>query len=273
MGIIESPMNMKSSTPLLKMDKLTKSFGGLLAVTELSTVINKGEIVSLIGPNGAGKTTVFNMVTGFYKPDRGSILFDDQEICGLKPHGITQYGIARTFQNIRLFRDMTVLENMIVARQCRAKSKIVGSILRTSFTKQEEIKDKESLIELLEFFKLRHQDTVKASALAYGEQRRLEIARAIATGPKLLLLDEPTAGMNPRESEMIMELISNIVNKIDITILLIEHNMNVVMGISDRIAVLDHGIKIAEGTSEQIQTDETVIKAYLGDVIFKDVGH
>jgi len=266
-------MNFTSETPLLKIDKLTKRFGGLLAVTELNTEINKGEIVSLIGPNGAGKTTVFNMVTGFYKPDSGSIVFNNQEICGLKSHAITQCGIARTFQNIRLFRDMTVLENMIVAKQCRAKSKIAGAVLRTSFTKKEERNDKDRSLELLGFFKLQQHFTLKASALAYGEQRRLEIARALATDPKLLLLDEPTAGMNPRESEMIMELISNIVNKIDVTILLIEHNMNVVMGISDRIAVLDHGVKIAEGTSEQIQTDEAVIKAYLGDVIYKDVNH
>jgi branched-chain amino acid transport system ATP-binding protein len=266
-------MNNISEAPLLKIDKITKSFGGLLAVMELSTVIHKGEIVSLIGPNGAGKTTVFNMVTGFYKPDSGSILFDHQEICGLKSHVITQCGIARTFQNIRLFREMTVLENMIVAKQCRAKSKIAGAILRTSFTKKEERSDRDNSLELLDFFNLQQNSALKASALAYGEQRRLEIARALATHPKLLFLDEPTAGMNPRESETIMELISKIVNKIDVTILLIEHNMNVVMGISDRIAVLDHGIKIAEGTSEQIQTNETVIKAYLGDVIFKDVNH
>lgn len=266
-------MSITSKKPLLKIDKVTKSFGGLLAVMELSTLIHQGEIVSLIGPNGAGKTTVFNMVTGFYKPDKGSILFDDREICGAKPHVITQYGIARTFQNIRLFRDMTVLENMIVAKQCRARSKIVGAILRTTYAKKEESSDRNELLELLEFFNLHQNFSLKASALAYGEQRRLEIARALATNPKLLLLDEPTAGMNPRESETIMELISRIVNKMDVTILLIEHNMNVVMGISDRIAVLDHGIKIAEGTSEQVQTNEAVIKAYLGDVIFKDVNH
>jgi branched-chain amino acid transport system ATP-binding protein len=259
--------------PLLKLEKLTKRFGGLVAVSDLEVEIRPGEILSLIGPNGAGKTTVFNMVTGFYEPDNGSILFDNQEICGLKPHLITKCGIARTFQNIRLFSDMTVLENMIVARQCRAKTKIAGAILRTSFAKQEEREDKERLLELLAFFKLQHNYELKASALAYGEQRRLEIARALATDPKLLLLDEPTAGMNLRESETIMELISSIVRKMEVTILLIEHNMNVVMGISDRIAVLDHGIKIGEGTSEQIQTNEAVIKAYLGDVAFKDVDH
>ena len=259
--------------PLLKLEKLTKSFGGLVAVSDLDVEIRPGEIVSLIGPNGAGKTTVFNMVTGFYRPDNGSILFNNQEICGLKSHLITECGIARTFQNIRLFSDMTVLENMIVARQCRTKTRIAGAILRTSFAKQEEREDKEKLLELLAFFKLQHNSELKASALAYGEQRRLEIARALATDPKLLLLDEPTAGMNPRESETIMELISSIVKKMEITILLIEHNMNVVMGISDRIAVLDHGVKIGEGTSEQIQTNEAVIKAYLGDVAFKDVDH
>jgi len=260
-------------TPLLKIEKLTKNFGGLAAVMELSIEVHKGQIVSFIGPNGAGKTTVFNMLTGFYKPDRGSILFDHKEICGLKSHVITQFGIARTFQNIRLFREMTVLGNLIVARQCRARAKIGGAILRSSFTRQEEREDKDRLIELLKVFNLQNSYELKASALAYGEQRRLEIVRALATEPKLLLLDEPTAGMNPHESEVVMELIPNIVKTFGVTVLLIEHNMNVVMGISDRIAVLDHGVKIAEGTSEKIQTNEAVIKAYLGDVVFKDANH
>jgi branched-chain amino acid transport system ATP-binding protein len=261
-------MSIPSGAPLLKIDQLTKSFGGLQAVTRLTTEIGRGEIVSLIGPNGAGKTTVFNMVTGFYRPDHGRILFDQQEIGGLKPHRITQCGIARTFQNIRLFGDMTVLENLIVSKQCRSKSKIAGGMLRTPFAKREESRNKEILFELLSFFKLQASHAMKASALAYGEQRRLEIARALATDPTLLLLDEPTAGMNPRESEQIMELISKIVHKIHVTILLIEHNMNVVMGISDRIVVLDHGVKIAEGTPGEIQNNEAVIKAYLGDVVF-----
>jgi len=259
--------------PLLKLEKITKRFGGLVAVLDLNAEINSGEIVSLIGPNGAGKTTVFNMVTGFYKPDNGSILFNDQELCGLKSHVITECGIARTFQNIRLFSDMTVLENMIVARQCRTKAGIVGSIFRTSFTKHEEREDRESLLELLAFFNLQDNCELKASALPYGRQRRLEIARALATDPMLLLLDEPTAGMNPRESETLMELISRLIKEMKITILLIEHNMNVVMGVSDRIAVLDHGVKIAEGTAEQIQTNEAVVKAYLGDMGFEDVEH
>ncbi len=259
--------------PLLKLEKITKRFGGLVAVADLDVEINEGEVVSLIGPNGAGKTTVFNIVTGFYKPDKGSIRFNNQELCGLKSHLITECGIARTFQNIRLFSDMTVLENMIVARLCRAQTGITGAVLRTSSAKHEEAEDKERLLNLLAFFNLKENDEWKASALPYGKQRRLEIARALATDPRLLLLDEPTAGMNPRESETLMELISRIVKEMNITILLIEHNMNVVMGISDRIAVLDHGIKIAEGASEQIQANEAVIKAYLGDMTFKDVDH
>ncbi|MEW6264520.1 MAG: ABC transporter ATP-binding protein [Thermodesulfobacteriota bacterium] len=259
--------------PLLKIDKLTKRFGGLVAVADLDVEINQGEIVSLIGPNGAGKTTVFNMVTGFYKPDQGSILFNNHELGGLKSHLITGYGIARTFQNIRLFSDMTVFENMVVARQCRAKSGIAGAVLRTALAKNEEKEDRERLLGLLAFFNLQDSHALKASALPYGKQRRLEIARALATDPRLLLLDEPTAGMNPQESESLMELISSIVKEMQITILLIEHNMNLVMEISNRIAVLDHGIKIAEGTSEQIQSNEAVIKAYLGDTAFRDVDH
>jgi branched-chain amino acid transport system ATP-binding protein len=176
-------------------------------------------------------------------------------------------GIARTFQNIRLFPGMTVMENLIVARQCRARGGLAGATLRTSFVKQEEMTDQKKLLGLLEFFNLHGSQNLKASALPYGEQRRLEIARALATDPKLLLLDEPTAGMNPRESETIMELISRL-RKLAITILLIEHNLNVVMEISERIAVLDHGVKIAEGTPKEIQTNESVIKAYLGDAVF-----
>jgi branched-chain amino acid transport system ATP-binding protein len=207
------------------------------------------------------------MITGFYRPDSGSIRFNGQELSGLRPHGITRTGIARTFQNIRLFPDMTVMENLIVARQCRAKGGLAGATLRTSFVKQEEMADQKKLLGLLEFFNLHGSQNLRASALSYGEQRRLEIARALATDPKLLLLDEPTAGMNPRESERIIKLISQLRARA-ITILLIEHNMNVVMEISERIAVLDHGVKIAEGTPKEIQTNEAVIKAYLGDAVF-----
>ena len=252
---------------LLDINKLTKRFGGLVAVADVDIKIQEGEIISVIGPNGAGKTTVFNMVTGFYRPDHGSIRFDGQDLSGLRPHEITRAGIARTFQNIRLFPGMTAMENLIVARQCRARGGLAGATLRTSFVKQEEMTDQKKLLGLLEFFNLHGSQNLKASALAYGEQRRLEIARALATDPKLLLLDEPTAGMNPRESETIMELISRL-RKLAITILLIEHNLNVVMEISERIAVLDHGVKIAEGTPKEIQTNESVIKAYLGDTVF-----
>jgi branched-chain amino acid transport system ATP-binding protein len=253
---------------LLSIEKLTKAFGGLVAVADVDAKVGQGEVISIIGPNGAGKTTVFNMITGFYHPDRGSILFDGRELSGLKPHEITRAGIARTFQNIRLFSDMTVMENLIVARQCRANTTLLGATIRTSAVKKKELTDYKMLLEFLEFFDLQKNRDFKASALPYGEQRRLEIARALATNPKLLLLDEPTAGMNPRESEELMELISQVVEKMKVTILLIEHNMNVVMEISDRIVVLDHGIKIAEGNSEEIQTNEAVIKAYLGDQSF-----
>ncbi len=249
------------------MQKLTKRFGGLVAVSDVDVEIREGEIISIIGPNGAGKTTVFNMITGFYRPDSGSIRFKGLELSGRQPHEITATGIARTFQNIRLFPDMTVMENLIVAGQCRARATLFGAALRTSFVKQEEASQEKGLIEVLEFFRLQESRTLKASALPYGQQRRLEIARALATDPKLLLLDEPTAGMNPRESEEIIELISLLRSRA-ITILLIEHNMNVVMEISERISVLDHGVKIAEGTPKEIQTNEAVIKAYLGDAVF-----
>jgi branched-chain amino acid transport system ATP-binding protein len=252
---------------LLDIKKLTKRFGGLVAVADVEIAVQEGEIISIIGPNGAGKTTVFNLITGFYSPDQGSVRFNGQELSGLQPHEITRTGIARTFQNIRLFADMTVMENLIVARQCRAKVNLVGATFRTSFVKKEEMSDQEKILQLLEFVNLQGSSNLKTSSLAYGEQRRLEIARALATDPKLLLLDEPTAGMNPRESENIMELVSQL-RKLAITILLIEHNMNVVMEISERIAVLDHGVKIAEGKPKEIQANDAVIKAYLGDAIF-----
>jgi len=252
---------------LLDIKKLTKSFGGLAAVTDFDYRVKKDSIFSIIGPNGAGKTTVFNMITGFYKPDGGTILFEGQELSSLQPYEVTRIGIARTFQNIRLFTEMTVLENLIVSRQCRARATLFGAMVKTPFVKQEEITHKKKLLDLLEFFNLGDKQNYKASALAYGEQRRLEIARALACEPKFLLLDEPTAGMNPRESENIMELISQVI-KMGVTILLIEHNMNVVMEISERIAVLDHGVKIAEGTPKEIQTNDAVIKAYLGEISF-----
>jgi branched-chain amino acid transport system ATP-binding protein len=257
-------------TVCLAIKELSKSFGGLAAVEGVGIEVRKGEIVSIIGPNGAGKTTVFNMITGFYRPDHGSIRFDGQELSCLRPHEITRAGIARTFQNIRLFPDMTVMQNLIVAQQCRTKGSLIGATLRSSSVKQEESANRIKLLGLLEFFNLQGNRDLKASALAYGEQRRLEIARALSTDPKLLLLDEPTAGMNLRESEDIIELISKL-RKMAITILLIEHNMNVVMKISERIFVLDHGMKIAEGTPREIQGNDAVIKAYLGDAGFSDV--
>lgn len=257
----------RTMTLFFDMQNLTKRFGGLVAVLDFTMKIQEGEIISIIGPNGAGKTTVFNMITGFYRPDSGSIRFNGLELSGKQPHKITEKGVARTFQNIRLFPDMTVMENLIVARQCRAKATLFGATFRTPFVKEEEVSQEKGLVGLLEFFNLQESRNLKASALPYGQQRRLEIARALATDPKLLLLDEPTAGMNPRESEEIMELIS-LLKARAITILLIEHNMNVVMEISERISVLDHGVKIAEGTPKEIQANEAVIKAYLGDAVF-----
>lgn len=249
---------------MLKIKDLAKSFAGIKAVTDVSFDVNAGEIVSVIGPNGAGKTSVFNMITGFYTPDSGSILFKDKEVAGLPPHVIARLGSARTFQNIELFQDMTVEENMRVACQCHSPVTAMRAILRLPSVVRRESKETEAIKSTLELLGLSDKADYLASALSYGEQRRLEIARALATDATLLLLDEPTAGMMPTEVGVMMETIDRIRRR-GITVALIEHNMKMVMGISDRIIVMDHGAKIAEGLPVEIRNNPRVLQAYLGE--------
>jgi branched-chain amino acid transport system ATP-binding protein len=255
------------SEPLLQLRGLSLSFGGLSVLQDLQIVVNKGEIVSVIGPNGAGKTTLFNVITGLYKPDGGEILFDGQNIAGMAPDRINKLGIARTFQTLRLFLNMSVKENVMAVQYGRTRSGPLRSMLRTPGMRREEREINRRAEERLAFFGERlmgYRWDQPAYSLSYANRRRLEIARATATQPKLLLLDEPAAGMNPTETQEITGLIGQLREEGGYTILVIEHDMHVVEGISDRVVALDHGIKIAEGSFEQVATDERVVEAYLG---------
>lgn len=258
---------MNANTPLLKVDNAGIRFGGLKAVSDVNLELNQGELVGLIGPNGAGKTTFFNLLTGVYVPTEGSISLDGEKLNGLAPYRITKRGISRTFQNIRLFSELSVLDNVKVAYHSLAKHSILSSIFRLPphFSGEKEMEEK--AIEFLKIFNLDGFMHEKAKNLPYGQQRRLEIARALAANPKLLLLDEPAAGMNPQETEELMNLIALIRERFSLTILLIEHDMGLVMGVCERIYVLDSGQLIAQGTPEEIRNNPKVIKAYLGEEV------
>jgi branched-chain amino acid transport system ATP-binding protein len=253
-----------SNQNLLVAENVRKEFGGLVAVADLDFTIPDRSIVSLIGPNGAGKTTFFNMLTGVYKPTSGTIVFDEHDVTGRPPHAITKLGVGRTFQNIRLFPQMTALENVLVGMHARLRGGILGSIFGTPRVRREEREAQEKARGLLRYSGLGRVDDELAQNLSYGDQRRLELARALATEPKLLLLDEPTAGMNPQETARFTDFLGKLRGERPITILLIEHDMKVVMGISERVTVLDYGEKIAEGTPSEIVKNERVIEAYLG---------
>jgi len=253
--------------PLLDLRGVGKSFGGLACLSELDLHVNEGEIVSVIGPNGAGKTTLFNVITGVYRPDEGDILLDGESIVGLEPHKVTDRGVARTFQTLRLFLNMTVRENVMAVQYGRTKSTVFEAMLRLPRSRREERQIRLNAEEKLSFFGQRlvgYRWDQPAYSLSYANRRRLEIARAMATEPRILLLDEPAAGMNPSETHEITELIGQLREEGKYTILVIEHDMHVVEGISDRVVALDHGVKIAEGSFDAVATDPRVVEAYLG---------
>lgn len=252
---------------LLKVDNVSMIFGGLRAVSNLSMYINKGEPIGLIGPNGAGKTTAFNMITGVYTPSEGDVYFNGVKSSGKKSYQVTQLGMARTFQNIRLFSELSVIDNVKIAYNMHVTYNLVDAIIRDKKYLNEEDFITQKAMDLLKIFHLEGEANEVAKNLPYGKQRRLEIARALATEPKLLLLDEPAAGMNPQETHELMEMIRWIRDKFDLSILLIEHDMGLVMGVCERIYVLEYGMKIAEGTPEEIKHNSRVIEAYLGEEV------
>lgn len=248
---------------LLEMKNITICFGGLVAVNGVSLEVREGEVVALIGPNGAGKSTIFNVITGIYPPTSGKVLFRDKDITGLKPYAITDRGIARTFQNIRLFKNLSVLDNVKIGCHCRGRAGIFGALFRHPGVKTEEKVMRDKSLKAMDIVDLTGKKDELAKNLSYGEQRRLEIARALASEPVLLLLDEPAAGMNPQEKQTLMQMVQRI-RRIGITIFLVEHDMKFVMSLSDRVDVLDYGSKIASGSPSEIQRDAQVIAAYLG---------
>jgi branched-chain amino acid transport system ATP-binding protein len=253
--------------PLLQLQGVTKSFGGLMCLSSLDIHVDEGEIVSVIGPNGAGKTTLFNVITGVYPPDDGDIVLDGKSLLGLEPHEVTNRGVARTFQSLRLFLNMSVRENVMASQYGRTKASVLESMLRLPRARREEREIRRRAEEKLAFFGQRlvgYRWDQPAYSLSYANRRRLEIARAMATEPRILLLDEPAAGMNPVETHEITELIGKLREELELTILVIEHDMHVVEGISDRVVALDHGVKIAEGSYDEVATDPRVVEAYLG---------